>query len=201
MEIFGVPVYLNFLSVVCFVPCVLCVLGTAFVGLIRQKSQNSWLFLVTCAGGAVFQLGYTIATSTLASVGAYHRWLTVFSVFFMLWSITSFYLSYGEITNAKLRRFFSYLFGFFVPVMFVWFATKSMSAQRIFRLNGQWWDFDMVKESAINGAAILLLSVLGLCAAIHKYRKMRNRRAARAYLIIIALGYIYMVPNASLNFL
>lgn len=77
MEIFGVPVYLNFLSVVCISPLFLGAISAGFVTVMRDKSPNARAFIAAFILTGLFIGTYGAATSILDPVGAFHRWFTV----------------------------------------------------------------------------------------------------------------------------
>lgn len=201
MEIFGVPVYLNFLSVVCFVPSILCILGAISISLIEEKSQNSWAFFLTCIGGATFQFGYALTASVDSPLGAYHRWLTVFSVFFMLVFLTRFYFTYGTTTHPEYARWVFVIEFCLLPILFLFFAFRSVNGTRVFRLTGQFWDFELPAESIVIACAILFFSILSLLGCMAKYRALKDRRLAFTFLILVLAGHVYMIPNSILNFM
>lgn len=199
MEIFGIPVYLNFLSLTCAIPVLLGWLGAFFVGLIRYKSPNTWAAIFSFFFMGFFQLGYTLATSVFDAVGAYHRLLTIGSVFAMQAAVMYFIMSYSEDTHPRLRRWGTLSILLITPLSVPLFAIRGFAVGQSFSIHGQFWDFNLPIEGQSIGALILGTVILIGVSGYLKFRKMVNRRNARTFIVILFAVNAYTIPGAVMN--
>jgi len=199
MNILGVPVYLNTLSVACLLPTLLCFTSGIYILTLNRKTFNTWMFFLMTVFVGLFDFGYAIASSTFDPLGAYHRWLTVFTVLPMLGFLFLFFMTYSESMNI---RFYLQIFSFIIVtalLVSIFFAVRSLSAPRIFRLSGQFWDFEMNPESLLVGFFILLFGLGTLYFSLVKFKQMKNRHSARTFLTLVVIMNIYLLPSATLN--
>jgi class 3 adenylate cyclase/HAMP domain-containing protein len=199
MEIFGVPVYFNFLSLTSFVPALLGTLGAIFISLIRSKSQNSWSFFFALLSMGIFQAAYGEATSIFQPIGAFHRWQTVFFLFIMISFIFRFMMTYSENPYPKSAKYGFYLYLFSSPIIALWFAIQTLRLDPTFRSSGQFWDFEDTFVNVSVSLLILLYSAINLAFCFAKFFKMQNRQNARTFMILIIAMSVYNLPGAYLN--
>lgn len=199
MEIFGVAVYLNFLSVASFVPCLLCILGVASIIRMRKKSLNAWLFIFLTIGVGIFQFGFTFASATLLPVGAYHRWFTVISVIPQNALLFGFAMTYAEDFLVKKFRIAFIAMAVAGPIIAAVFCVQSLSAPRLFLASGQFWDFKLPITSGILAVMIITCAFTTLGFGLSKYRRMQNRRNAKTLLVILLGASLYTIPVSVIN--
>jgi class 3 adenylate cyclase len=199
MEIFGVPVYLNTLSVACLLPVLLGLLGGGFALSIRGKILNSWQFAFLLISLGVFLFAYAFATSVFDMTGVYHRLLTLFLILITLSFFFYFSMTYSEDTHGLLARkifWIKFILGFILGTVFI---IRAQYAPVIFRSSGQYWDYEIPVESLFLGALILSYAIITLSLSISKYFRMQNRRNAGTFLIMMFAFNGYLFPAAILN--
>ncbi|MBX3722086.1 MAG: HAMP domain-containing protein [Turneriella sp.] len=199
MEIFGVPVYLNLLSVGCFLPVLLGIVAGSYTLSIKNKSANTVDFALMLLVLATFLFAYAGAMAIFDPVGRFHRWLTVSIVLLMLSLYFRFIMTYSENTHGQIIQIIFRVKLFFVPVISYWFITKSEQMPFLFRRSGQFWDFDMPIQSLVVSGAILVYAIISLFFIVSKFRRMQNRRNARTFLFICAIINSYLLVGAILN--
>lgn len=199
MEIFGVPVYLNLLSVGCFLPVLLGIVAGSYTLSIKNKSTNTIDFALMLLVLAIFLFAYAAAMAIFDPVGRFHRWLTVSIVLLMLSLYFRFIMTYSENTHGQIIQIIFRIKLFFVPVISYWFITKSEQMPFLFRRSGQFWDFDMPIQSLVVSGAILVYAIISLFFIVSKFRRMQNRRNARTFLFICAIINSYLLVGAILN--
>lgn len=193
------PVYLNFLSLTSFVPALLGILGAVFISLIRNKSRSSWSFLLACLAMAFFQAAYGEATAVFAPLGAFHRWQTIFSLFIMISFIFRFMMTYSESTHPKSEKIVFWFFLASAPVIVLWFALITLQLPPVFRLSGQFWDFNDAVANVSVSLVILAYSLISLAFCIAKFFRMKDRRNARTFMFLVLAMSIYNLPGGYLN--
>ncbi|MBN8221679.1 MAG: HAMP domain-containing protein [Spirochaetes bacterium] len=199
MEIFGVPVYLNLLSITTLVPGTLGIAGAFSISLIKDKSANSWMFLFMCLSAGLFQSAYGYAISVDHPIGVYHRWVTVFTVFAGTYTYFRFMMTYSEVIYPKGAKKFEKILIYCIPITLAAFIFFSLTAKKVFRRSGQFWDFEVTSLSAAIGLLIIITSIVALAYSARKYMLMKNRRNAMTYLIILVSFAGYNIPSAIVN--
>ena len=199
MEILGVPIYFNALTVACLLPFLLCLTGVLYILTLRHKTLNTWIFACMALDGAIFVLGYAIASSIYDPAGAFHRWITVFSVLPAAASLFFYFMTYSEDFGGRIPAYV-FVAMHVVALLASWFfARNSLASAKIFRLSGQFWDFEMPRESLIIAALILAYGIITFICSVAKYRSMKNRKNARTFLHLVLVSNLYLFPSAIFN--
>lgn len=199
MLIFGVPVYFNALTVACLLPVLLALTSTVYILTLRHKTLNTWMFAATASLLGVFDFAYAAASAVHDSIGAYHRWITVVAVLPAVAFLFLFLVTYSEDVPGKTeRRIFLSMLGVAL-IASGYFFVQSLRAPHAFRHSGQFWDFEMPRESIVMAVLILLYVSITIIRSMTKFRRMKNRSSARNFLYLVLTSSAYLLPSAILN--
>ncbi len=191
--------YLNSLSLNALVPVLANLMGLIFLLLIKNKSSLTWRFIWTVGVFSVFQLGYVFACIVITPDGAFHRWITVFSVIFSIAFGMQFWMDLFEKTHPRLTRIVFNALMILGLSCFIFFVISTVSAPRIYRPEGQYWDFQSPLASAIIALCILIAFITAVSLSIIKFRSMKNRKDAKTYLVLFGAFYGVMIPIGFIN--
>ncbi len=199
MLILGVPVYFNALTVACLLPVLIALASGIYLLTLKRKTCNTWLFVSVTFLLALFDFGYAAASAVHAPYGAFHRWITVFAVLPVMACLYLFLQSFsdGKIGVVQLRIFFLEIGISLLTLVF--FIHQSLTAPRVFRLSGQFWDFEMPHESLVVAGLILIYVCITFGNSLARYNTMQNRQNARTFLYLVLASNLYLLPSAVFN--
>ena len=131
--------------------------------LIWPKKSNATSYLILIYFFIMLQnLGYLITSSICHPLTAYHRWLTIFSVFPGLIYIVQFFFYFPVERNVRFARAILIIQWAISVAAGVVFAVRSLEARKVFHFDGHYWDFDLDPLSYIISLVIIgfILSII-----------------------------------------
>ncbi len=194
MNIFNYA-YINFFATAALI-ATLFNIAVVLYFLIMPKKSKATTDLILIYFFIVFQnIGYLITSSIYHPLSAYHRWLTVFSVIPGLMYIVQFFFHFPEERNTRTARIIlaiQWLISIAVNAVFV---INSLEADKIFRFDGHYWDFDLDPLSYIVSFVIIGYILTCIAAGIWRIIVTERQNKKPVLYMLICFLIITVVPG------
>ncbi len=192
---FGGNLYLNFFSMGAIIATVFNVAVVIVFLLMPKKDKATIRFMLVYLFISIQNIGYVISSLWYHPFGAYHRWLTVPAVFLGLIYMTQFFFYYPMERRVKLAKIVFALQLAVSAAMTMLFVFRTIHADKIFRFDGHYWDFDVDPLSYIVSLIILIFIVIVNVTAL--WRVLVTRGRFRWYVLAMMGSFIViaLVPG------
>ncbi len=194
MNILGFT-YINFYATGALIATLFNIAVVLFFLIIPKKSKATTSLILIYFFIMFQNIGYLITSSIYHPLSAYHRWLTVFSVIPGLIYIVQFFFNFPDERNARAARIIliiQWLISIAVDAVFV---VSSLQADKIFRFDGHYWDFDLDPLSYIISIIIIIYIFTSIITGIWRIIVTERPNKKPVLYMLICFLIISVVPG------
>lgn len=137
----------------------------------------------------LFNLGYVIAASITHPDAAFHRWITVGIIMIGETHMTMFMFYVNEEKHIRFGRILLISQYIIAIVISIFFFITTYNADKIFFIQGHYWDFNAIDASRIVAYFIEAYIVVFIIVMIWKVVSAKNRKKW----ILLLLGISYLI--------
>ncbi len=202
MNIFGElynNLYHNFFTVCSLIPAAFNMIMALIFIKIKNKSKATKLYATVLISMSLFFVGYFISALVYHPLGAYHRLLTVASVYVGEISFIMFFFFFPNEKGRRFRKFYVVMLIAFGVSMFFLFLFKHVMKQKIiYNFENHTFDFSVSPIDQMVALSVLLLLFIFLFTGIWRFivTKEKERWAVLSFAIVIFIGiFIPAVAN------
>ena len=181
-------VYLNSFSLGSLIAVIFFLTTALFLLSVKNKSKASWVIGISFALLGMFNIGYLVSSTIYHPLAAYHRWWTVLIIQIALCVNTIFYFYYPTERAPRFSKILLYVLLAISTGIFIAFAIKTFTVDKVYLFHGHYWDFDADDISKKIAYIIMAYVVLntGLC-----FWRFITHRGPERWTVLI-LGFIYL---------
>ncbi len=181
--------YFNFFTIGGLIPTIFTLLTTMYLFFLIKKPSLSTIvlgfFFLTMF---IFNGGYLITAAFYDTIGAFHRWFTAGIILVVETFMTYFFFVYPYKKAEKISRILFISMMTIALVVGVYFIYVTWNADKYYRFDGHYWDFDADKISTIVGIFIMAYVVIFLVAGIWRV-VVCTKSGKRTAVLLILLGF------------
>jgi hypothetical protein len=181
--------YFNFFTIGALIPVIFYFFLSFFFLSIDKKSKSSFHIGMGSASMVLFNIGYVIAASITHPDAAFHRWLTAGIIMLAETHMTMFMF---YINDEKHQRFGKILLiGQYIVAIAVsiYFYAATINAEKIFFVQGHYWDFNATDANRIVAYFIEAYIVVFIIVMLWKVLGTKNK----SKWILLLLGISYLI--------
>lgn len=195
----GAGFFLNFFSMGSIIATVFNIAVVIVFLFMPKKDKATIRFMLVYLFISIQNIGYVITSLWYHPLGAYHRWLTVPAVFLGLIYMTQFFFYYPIERRVGLARAILVIQLTVSAAMTVLFISGTVHAEKVFRFDGHYWDFNVDPLSYLVSLIILIYIVVVNIVAL--WRVFVTRGRFRWYVLammgsFVVIGIVPGIINA-----
>ncbi len=141
-------------------------------------------FVILSFISAAYILGFGFYEKT----GAFHRWLSTAAALFGLIHLSHFFFHYPGEHRARFGKILLIAQYIIATITVVFWCSRTFSAAKIFREDGQYWDFVAPQASSRVAVVILLFIVLVIATGI--WRTIVSKKGERWAVFLLMVSFI-----------
>ncbi len=162
---------------------------------IKNKSKASFHLGIAYGLFSIFSVGYFIAASVYHPMSAYHRYLTLGSILFIVAHLNVSFFYFPDERHPRAAKYFL-IANYIISIGFItFFIAKTIHAPKIYYFLGHYWDFNAAKANSLGSLYLMLLLFVGLLLMI--WRIVTSTKKTRIIVLVYGLSYITgaLVPS------
>lgn len=187
--------YFNFYSTGSLIATIFNIVVALFF-LIWPKKTRATKTLIFVYFFIMFQnIGYLITSTIYHPLSAYHRWITIFSVIPGLIYIERFFFFFPDERNTSTARVILLVQWAVSIAVDIVFALKSLTAEKIFRFDGHYWDFDLDPLSYAVSIVIIFYIITIIATGIWRIVVTASPGRKQVLYMLICFMVISVLPG------
>lgn len=183
-------IYFNFFTIGALIPSIFVIVLGFFFITIKNKSKASLHFGIAFIISSFFYIAYSVSSAIYHPFAAYHRWITVASILFLLFHFSFVIFSFPDVRCPRFRKIYSSIVYLLSIILVMFFFYESYHSEKVFQFSGHYWDFDADKSTKLvaTGMLVLMFSIL----LMGVWRTFINRGIERLAVLFITVAMLSM---------
>jgi len=190
-------IYVSFISYGALIALVFMTFATILFTSIKDKSKATKTIILIFFFHTFHHLAYVLGFTFYHPLGAYHRWLSVFSVLPAILYMGQFFFHFPYDWQLKKARIIFIIQWIISIIVTSYFIIKSLSAQKIYHFDGHFYDLNLSSESSLIGLLILLYTFVFAVIAIRRAKTLKGRDRMAVLAIMGSFLIVTVVPGVA----
>ncbi len=191
--------YHNFFSVCSLIPVAFNGIMAMIFFKVKNKSKSTIIYAIVLTGMSIFFLGYFISAFVYHPLAAYHRLITMASVYASEIAFILFFFYFPNERNTFFAKIFGIILIIIAALLYTTFILGHILKQKIiYNFENHTYDFAVGQIDQLLAMSVLLLLFIFLFTGLWRFfvTKDKERWAVLSFAIVIFIGiFIPAVSN------